>query len=187
MKTVLLKTIQFGISTMFSSIRYIRPCQKLLLGARVNLVGKRGTPNSPKLQHYLKHTIRLFIVISRTLPGGVLSLCRNAVRVSYSSIRLGWDCLGAYLGHSLGESYPSAEMESLYPRIELYNNLYHINVSKKQNLKKRQKLCKHKCSINAILLPLSLNELQIVFLAVEIDQFINKFQNIERNTRENQE
>ena len=32
----------------------------------------RGTPHSPKLQHYWNLTIRLFSVLSRTLVGGVL-------------------------------------------------------------------------------------------------------------------
>ena len=43
----------------------------------------RGTPHSPKLQHYWNLTIRLFSVISRTLieEGGVLLLCRDAVNV----------------------------------------------------------------------------------------------------------
>ena len=42
-----------------------------------------GTPHSPKLQHYWSLTIRLLRVISRTLIGGVLLLCRDAVSVFY--------------------------------------------------------------------------------------------------------
>ena len=53
----------------------------------------KGAPYSPKLQHYLSLTIRLFSVISRTLivcvGGGVLTHCRGAVGVFYSSSRLG--------------------------------------------------------------------------------------------------
>ena len=46
---------------------------------------KRGIPHSPKLQYYLSLTIRLFRVMSRTLIGGVLPHCRDAVGVYYSS------------------------------------------------------------------------------------------------------
>ena len=50
---------------------------------------ERGTPHSPKLQHYWNFTIRLFSVISWTLIGGVLPLCREAISVFYSPSRLG--------------------------------------------------------------------------------------------------
>ena len=43
----------------------------------------------PKLQHYWNLAIRLFSVISRTLIGGVLPLCREAVSVFYNPTRLG--------------------------------------------------------------------------------------------------
>ena len=49
----------------------------------------RGISHSPKLQHYWNLSIRLFSVIIRTLVGGVLPLCRNAVSVFYSPRRLG--------------------------------------------------------------------------------------------------
>ena len=47
----------------------------------------RGTPHSPKPQHYWGLTIRLFSVISRALIklGGFLHMCRNAVSV-FSSL-----------------------------------------------------------------------------------------------------
>ena len=44
--------------------------------------------HSPKLQYYWSLTIRLFSVISRTLIGGVLPLCRDAIRVFCSPSRL---------------------------------------------------------------------------------------------------
>ena len=50
---------------------------------------RRGTAHSLKLQHYIKHTIRLFRVTYRTLVEGVLSLCREAVDVFYSPSQLG--------------------------------------------------------------------------------------------------
>ena len=50
---------------------------------------KKGTLHSPRLLHYLKLTIRLFSVISRTPIGGVLPLCIEAVGVFYCPSRLG--------------------------------------------------------------------------------------------------
>ena len=78
--------------------------------------------------------IRLFSVISNTLVGRVLPHCRDAVSVFSSPSRLGhwdtrWDsdtplqrCSRRILlpkpirplGHSLGQSYSSAEMQSVY-------------------------------------------------------------------------
>ena len=49
----------------------------------------RGTLHSPKLQHCLNLTIRLFSVISRPLVGGVFPLSREEVSVFYCSSRLG--------------------------------------------------------------------------------------------------
>ena len=42
--------------------------------------GLKGTPHSPKLQHYWNFT-RFFCVISRTFVGGVLPLCRDGVGI----------------------------------------------------------------------------------------------------------
>ena len=47
-----------------------------------------GTLHFTKLQHYQSFTIRLFIVISRTLMVGVLPIWRDAVSVFYPSLRL---------------------------------------------------------------------------------------------------
>ena len=98
-KTVLFLTIQFFISTQFSSIW---PIDRTLSGATTpgqtgpGAMAMKGTPYSPKLQYCWNFTIRLFSVISTTLVvvvvgggGRVLSLCRDAVGVFYSSIRLG--------------------------------------------------------------------------------------------------
>ena len=49
----------------------------------------RGTPHSPKLQHYWNLTIRLFSVIQDTRWWSVLSFCRGVVGVFYSPSRLG--------------------------------------------------------------------------------------------------
>ena len=49
----------------------------------------RGTPHSPKLQHYWNPTIRLFSIISMTLTGLILPFCREAVSVFYSSSQMG--------------------------------------------------------------------------------------------------
>ena len=53
----------------------------------------RGTPHSPKLQHYWSLIIRLFSAISRTLVRGVLPLCRDAVGVFCSPSWLAKECL----------------------------------------------------------------------------------------------
>ena len=50
---------------------------------------RTGTPHSPKFQLYWNLTIRLYSVISRTLIGRFLLLCRGAVSVFYSPSRLG--------------------------------------------------------------------------------------------------
>ena len=61
----------------------------------------RGSPHSPKLQHCLNLTIRLFSVISRTLVrGGVLPLCRGAVSVFYSPSWLG-NCVVVFSGRNV--------------------------------------------------------------------------------------
>ena len=63
----------------------------LPLWARVDLgmMAGKGYSAFPKLQHYWSLTIRLFSVISRTLFGGFLTLCREAVSVFYSPSWLG--------------------------------------------------------------------------------------------------
>ena len=48
-----------------------------------------GIPHFPELQHYRNLTIRLFSVISRSLVGEMLLLCRGAVGVFYSPRRFG--------------------------------------------------------------------------------------------------
>ena len=48
-----------------------------------------GAPHSPKPQHHWNLIICLLSVISRTLIGGVLPLCKGAVSVFYSPSRLG--------------------------------------------------------------------------------------------------
>ena len=75
-KTVLFQTIQFSISTQFSSF---------YLSHRYDSIRcwhfEPEWTHPPKLQHYWSHTIILFRVIPRTLVGGVLPLCRDAVRI----------------------------------------------------------------------------------------------------------
>ena len=65
----------------------------------------KGYPYFPKLQHNWSHTITLFHIISRTFIREVLPLGRDAVGVFYSP---------SWLGHSLTECYPLAEMQSVY-------------------------------------------------------------------------
>ena len=87
------QTIQFGVITQSS---FIWPIDRTLIRCYHSRPGWtweqwqwKGTPNSPKLQHYWSLTIRLLIVISRTLMQGVLPLCRDAVSVFYSFSWLG--------------------------------------------------------------------------------------------------
>ena len=77
-KTVLFQTIQFSISTKFSSIWLIEPYQVL--------------PHSPKLLHYWSLTIRLFSIISWKFIVWFLPLCRETVGVFYCPSLLGNNC-----------------------------------------------------------------------------------------------
>ena len=61
----------------------------------------RGTPYSPKHQHYCSLTIGLFSVNSRTLIGGVLLLSRDAVGVFYCPSRLGKYLLAGHIRYLL--------------------------------------------------------------------------------------
>ena len=47
----------------------------------LGVMAVKGTPHSPKLQHYWNLTIRLFSVICRIL---IRVVCRDAVSVFYS-------------------------------------------------------------------------------------------------------
>ena len=92
---------QFGLAWVHSLVLfdpYIGPYQVLPFRARVNLgVKARGTPHSPKLQHYWNLIFRLFSVLCRTFVGGVLPLFRDVVGVFYCPSRLGqwnWDFVG---------------------------------------------------------------------------------------------
>ena len=51
---------------------------------------------------------------NRTVDGRVLPFCWAAISVFYDPNRLCWDGLLSYAVHSLGESYPSAQMQSVY-------------------------------------------------------------------------
>ena len=53
----------------------------------------------PKFQYYWSLTIRLLCVISRTLFGGALPLCRDTVGELYGSSRLGQECIRYALGN----------------------------------------------------------------------------------------
>ena len=55
----------------------------------LGVMAMKKPPHCPKLQHYWNLSIRLFRVISRTLVGDALLLCRDAVSVFYSPNRQG--------------------------------------------------------------------------------------------------
>ena len=85
MKTVLFQVIQFSISMQFSSIW---PIDRTLSGAST---------------------------LGQSWPGsngneGVLHIPQSSIITGASPS----DCLALYLGHLLGESYPSALMQSVY-------------------------------------------------------------------------
>ena len=104
-QTVLYQTIQFSISHYLFALSlnvkqfYLTHrlnsfrCYHSGLGWTRKQWQWRGILHSPKLQHYRSFTIRLFCVISRTLVGEVLHLCRDAVSVFYSPSWLGWERL----------------------------------------------------------------------------------------------
>ena len=84
-KTFLFQVIQFSISTQFN---FIWPIDRTLSGAT--------TPN-------------------QSGPGSDVN--EGVLRIAQSSSITGTspsDCLVSYPGHSLGDSYPSAEVQSVY-------------------------------------------------------------------------
>ena len=95
-KTVLFQAIQFSMSFVCTQFKcwivlfdpLIGPYQVLPLRWTWERWRWRVTLHSPKLQYYWSLTIRLFSVISKTLIGRVLALCRDAV-VFYNPSRLG--------------------------------------------------------------------------------------------------
>ena len=89
-QTVLFLTIQFSISHLFTYRLNVKP---LFDPIRCYHFGPewtwewwqwRDTQHYLKLQYYWNLTIRLFNVVSRTLVGGRLPLCRGLVGVFYS-------------------------------------------------------------------------------------------------------
>ena len=84
-KIVLFQTIQFSISTLFSSIR---PIDRTLSGSTTLGQSGPGSDGNEGVLHILQNS---------SITGAPLS-----------------DCLVSYPGHLLGESYPSAEMQLVY-------------------------------------------------------------------------
>ena len=84
-KTVLFQTIQYIISTQFSSIQ---PIDRTLSGA--TMPGQSGPGSDGNKEIF-------------GIPQG------SSITEATPS-----DCLVSYTGHSLWESYPSAEMQSVY-------------------------------------------------------------------------
>ena len=91
LKKILFQTVQFSISTLFSSIGQIElNIDRILSRARVDL----GAMSIKEYSAFLKAPALLdlhhqFRVISKTLVGGVLPFGRNAVGVFYSLSLLG--------------------------------------------------------------------------------------------------
>ena len=123
MKTVLFQIIQFSIRTQFS---FIWPIDRTLSGATTP---SQSGPGSNGIEEILRIPRRtsftgtsgsncLVSLSEHALWRGVLPLCRSAVGVFCSPSWLGWDVLVSYLGLSLGESYSSAEIQSVYSAAE---------------------------------------------------------------------
>ena len=87
-ETFQFQTIQFNISTLFSSIC---PIDRTLIGA---LTSDQNRPRSDD------NKVVLHIPQSSSITEASLS-----------------DCLVSYQRYSLGESYPSAEMQSMYTSV----------------------------------------------------------------------
>ena len=85
MSTVQFETIQFSINMQFSSIWPIDRPEWIWEWWQW-----RGTPYSPKLQHYKNFTSRLFSVISRTLVVGWGSYSSAEMLSVYSRAPANW-------------------------------------------------------------------------------------------------
>ena len=85
-------TIGFSVGCGYSLIRALSGATTQGQTGHVS-DGNKGVPHSPKLHHHWSLTLRLFRVISKTLIGGVLLLCRDAVCVFFSPSRLGHKAL----------------------------------------------------------------------------------------------
>ena len=88
-KTILFQTIQFSISTQFSSILTIDRTLSGVTTAGQSVPGSDGNKGVLRISQSSSITIRLFNVISWTLVERVLQLCRDAVSVFCSPSRLG--------------------------------------------------------------------------------------------------
>ena len=92
--------MQFSISTQFGSIWPIDRTPSGATSWGQSGPGSNGNKGvlriPPKLQHYQNLTIRLFSVISQTLVGGVLPLCRDAINVFCITNWLGFRCFADF-------------------------------------------------------------------------------------------
>ena len=101
-KTVLFQTIWFSISTQFSSIWLI---DMTLSSTTTPGQSRPGNDGNKGVLPFSQSSIRLFSVISRTLVGEILSLCRDAVGVF---------CSSSWLGHfKKGENLSNYFLEKL--------------------------------------------------------------------------
>ena len=127
-KTVLFQTVQFSISTHFSPTWSIdrKPirCYHFMPQWTWEKWQRRGTPHSPKFQYNWNLTIRLFSIISRTLVGGVLPLCREAVSLLfYDSSRLGKDRWSDVRVDVVVETFSLLTLGSPVPRCRVFQQL----------------------------------------------------------------
>ena len=129
-KIVLFQTIQFSISTQYSSIWLIG--RTLLSATTMGQTWEqwqwKGTLHSPKHQHYWSPTIRFFSVISRTFVVGVLLFCRDAVGVfcspSWLSQFVIGKCVCTYINtyiHIQGINMLDNSIQQYSKNIEMYS------------------------------------------------------------------
>ena len=107
-QTVLFQTIQFSISHLLClNVKHFNSTHRILSCVTTQSQIRPGSDGNEGVQYYWNLTIRLFSVISRTLVGWELPLCRDAASVFYSP---------SWVGHRtlVGGVLPSAEMISVY-------------------------------------------------------------------------
>ena len=122
----------------------------------------RGTPRSPKLQHYWNLTIKLFSVISRTHIGGVLTLCREVVGVFYSpnwlGNKLGFWVLVSYSYNDINNNNNNRNTGSMNEFISFYL----------QSFDKRRETQIIKTYANHTLLPQPTGQYDVLYCVVKI-------------------
>ena len=135
----------------------------LPLRVRVDLraMALKGTLHSPKLQYYWSLTIRLFSVISRTLVGEVLPLCRDAVGVFYSPADWPTNLLWLTILYLYKNNIKIIKAPNLNGIIE-YTFVFSLKIINPQNIDENilENLDQNRINIEVTLLYFSTNQLK---------------------------